>query len=400
MTSCIIIGGGLAGTALAMALSRRGCNSTIIEASSIASAASGNPAGLAVRDTGRLETPLQRDILGYSALISGVEEHCAARRVSQAVFGPLIQFPVTDRLTRRVAQEGVDADYLSTLAGVSIKSSALVQEGVCVNPVELCRAHVEGSNAQVVVGSVHRLHWSNGLWSVSTRSGNILASAPFVCIANAADAASLEQSAWLKLERVRGQIVLINQRMTQLPQIPVCFDGYVLPLSNGGHLVGADYDHLSWDYRINPQISRALLDRMRGWLDVPPIPESFISARVAFRATTHDRYPYVGPLPDYKTFRFHARKALSAQRPVAACDELLNECPMLPNCFVSVGHGSRGLVSAHYAAEVIADNVAGPISGNATLILDSALSTKRLLSRLLRDLRGKLGKGKKNWNDE
>ena len=96
MTTCIIIGGGLAGTALAMALSRRGCDSTIIEASSIASAASGNPAGLAVRDTGRLETPLQRDILGYSALISAVEEHRAARRVSQAVLGPLIQFPVTD----------------------------------------------------------------------------------------------------------------------------------------------------------------------------------------------------------------------------------------------------------------------------------------------------------------
>jgi tRNA 5-methylaminomethyl-2-thiouridine biosynthesis bifunctional protein len=400
MTTCIIIGGGLAGTALAMALSRRGCNSTIIEASSIASAASGNPAALAVRDTGRLEVPLQRDILGYSALISAVEEHRAAGRVFDAVFGTAIQFPVTERLNRRVAQEGVAANFLSELAGVSVNNSALVQEGVCVNPVELCRAHVEASRAQVVVGSVYRLDWSRGLWSASTRSGEFLAQASFVCIANAADAVSLEQSAWLKLERVRGQIVLINQTMSELPRIPVCFDGYVLPLSKGGHLIGADYDHLSWDYRIHPQISRALLDKMRRWIAVPPVPESFISGRVAFRATTHDRYPYVGHLPDYDTFRLHAKKALSAQRPVAACDELLSECPILTNCFVSVGHGSRGLVSAHYAAEVIADNIAGPISGTDSLILDSALSPKRLLSRLLRDLRGKLGKGKKDLNDE
>lgn len=400
MTTCLIIGGGLAGASLALALSHRGCGSIIIESTAIGSAASGNPAGLAVLDSGRLERPPFRDIAGFSALLATVESHRAAGREIDAVLGPCIQFPVTDRLRNRVEQEGRSCDILSHIAGVSIRESALLQEGLCLNPRALCQAHVTASKTEVILASVYRLERARGLWRALSRSGELLAAAPNVCVANAADAASLRHSSWLKVERVRGQVILLHHQLPELPLIPVCFDGYVLPLARGGHLIGADYDHGSLERRVHPGVSRKLWERMSRWIDVPPIPSSALSGRVAFRTTTHDRYPYIGALHDYDTFRLQANEVLSARRPVSASEELIKNCPMLPGFFVSVGHGSRGLISAHYAAEVIADQIAGPLSGKPALALDPALSPIRLLARLLRDLRGLPKRGSHSCRNE
>lgn len=387
-TECVIIGGGLAGTSLARALSRHDIRSIIVDAQGIGCGGSGNSVGLALPDTGRSEGILERDCVGYAALVEAINSHEVAGRRLNALRGPVIQFPVTERLKARVHAEGVHAERLSQISGTICQEAGLILEGVAISPRELCHAHVAGSGAQVVIGAVRTLEWMDGVWRVLGQRGEMLAEASHLCIANAAEASTLSETAWLKLERVRGQVVEIPAGYPGLPCIPVCFDGYVVPMPQGGHLVGADYDHISRDTRAHPGISRSLIRRMQGWLAAPFLPESHFHARVAFRASTHDRQPYIGPVPDYKQFRKLAKTALSARRPVGACQELLANLPYLPRCYVSVGHGSRGLVSAHYAAEVIAELVASEGDSSQISSSDASLHPKRLLARLLRDLRG------------
>lgn len=385
---CVIIGGGLAGTSLAMALTHYSMRSVLVDAQGIGCGASGNSIALALPDTGRSERIPKRDEEGFLGLLQAVDHHEAAGRKLRVLKGAVIQFPVTERLEERMKAEGVDAELLSRLSGSVCKASGLVLEGIAISPPELCRAHVAGARAEVVIGSVRRVEWVGGLWQVRGHRGEILGEAPYLCIANAADASMLPQTAWLKLERVRGQIVEIPEGCLGLPRIPICFDGYVIPLPRGGHLIGADYDHISRDTRIHPGINRSLIRRMQRWLATPSLSIDPLRARVAFRASTHDRQPYVGPLPDYDQFRTMAGAALGARRPVAACQELLANLPYLPRCYVSVGHGSRGLVSAHYAAHLIARLMAADSRCSESTTLDESLHPRRLLSRLLRDLRG------------
>lgn len=386
---CVIIGGGLAGTSLALALFRGGMHSIIVDAHGVGCGGSGNSVGLALPDTGRSEEIPERDRAGYAALVEAIHHHEANGRTLHAVRGPVIQFPVTERLKARVNGEGVDIDSLSRLSGSICKSPGLLLEGVAISPRALCRAHVAGACAQMVPGSARCVEWLDGVWQVIGQNGEVLAAAPYLCIANAADASTLPETAWLKLERVRGQVAEIPGGLPGFPRIPVCFDGYVVPIPHGGgYLVGADYDHISRDTRIHPGISRSLIRRIHRWMATPCIGDLSLRARVAFRASTHDRQPYVGAVPDYYQFRKLATTALSARRPVAACQTLLENLPYLPRCYVSVGHGSRGLVSAHYAAEVLASTIRADFNGSEMPCLDESLLPKRLLGRLLRDLRG------------
>jgi tRNA 5-methylaminomethyl-2-thiouridine biosynthesis bifunctional protein len=385
---CLIIGGGLAGTAVAFALSRHGIRSVIIDKIGIAAEASGNPAGLAVADSGRSAEVDPRDIRGFEALSDAIGFHQRGGHLSGALNGDVVQFPVTPRLAERCLVGAVSARHLSQLTAARCLSDGLICRGISVDPSELCRAHVISSGAGVVIGEVSSLGRVNGKWRALSR-GEILGEAPVVCIANGAAAMALPLTGWLKLERVRGQVVIIRASFKGLPKIPVCFDGYVLPISAGGHLIGADYDHISVDSRVHPGISSALIRRMNRWLEVPISSEAILSGRVAFRTSTHDRLPYVGFVPDYWDFRGRVDSALKARRPVAACEALLRDLSYLPNCFVSVGHGSRGLLSAHYAAELLTPKIlAGCGSGgDGAEAGDEMLDPRRLMVRMMRDLR-------------
>ncbi len=388
-TDCLIIGGGLAGTAVSFALSRHGLRSVIIDKIGIAAEGSGNPAGLAVADSGRSAEVDPRDTRGFEVLSDVIGLHQRGGYLAGAVYGDVVQFPVTPRLAERCLVGAVSATHLSQLTAARCLSDGLVCRGITVDPSDLCRAHVFCSGAGVVIGEVVSLSLRNGKWRALNRHGEILGEAPVVCIANGAAAMAIPLTGWLKLERVRGQVVIVRASVKGLPEIPVCFDGYVLPIPAGGHLIGADYDHISVDTRVHPGISSALIRRMNKWLEVSIPSEAIRSGRVAFRTSTHDRLPYVGAVPDYWDFRARVDSALKARRPVAACEALLGDLSYLPNCFVSVGHGSRGLLSAHYAAELLTPKILA-VCGTGrddAQPADTMLEPRRLMVRMMRDLR-------------
>ena len=77
------------------------------------------------------------------------------------------------------------------------------------------------------------------------------------------------------------------------------------------------------------------------------------SGRASLRALSPDRLPYVGPLPDIPT-------ATESLRPWAGgAPPPRTPIPHQPGLWCSIGHGSRGLTGACYAATMLADAIVG-----------------------------------------
>ncbi|MCY1398989.1 tRNA 5-methylaminomethyl-2-thiouridine biosynthesis bifunctional protein MnmC [compost metagenome] len=93
------------------------------------------------------------------------------------------------------------------------------------------------------------------------------------------------------------------------------------------------------------EISHDLVERLQA---DKLAPES-LQGRAAFRCTSPDYLPIVGPLADTQAFT-QAYAALGKDaRQVPDV-----ECPWLDGLYVNSGHGSRGLITAPLSAELLA----------------------------------------------
>lgn len=168
---------------------------------------------------------------------------------------------------------------------------------------------------------------------------------------------TLAQSAELPLKRIRGQITRLPQTTESLAlRTVVCAEGYVAPARLGEHTLGASFDFNSDDLTpttaehlgnlaMLEEISSDLVAR----LHINELPPETLEGRAAFRCTSPDYLPIVGPLADRTAFA-QAYAALSKdarQVPDIAC-------PWLDGLYVNSGHGSRGLITAPLSGELLA----------------------------------------------
>nr|VVH84024.1 tRNA 5-methylaminomethyl-2-thiouridine biosynthesis bifunctional protein MnmC [Pseudomonas aeruginosa] len=188
-----------------------------------------------------------------------------------------------------------------------------------------------------------------------------LARAPLAILATAADIRDFPPAAELPLKRIRGQV-------TRLPATPqsralrtvVCAEGYVAPPRGDEHTLGASFDFKSEDLAPTSPNTRAtsnccgnipdLLQR----LGADDLPLERLEGRAAFRCTSPDYLPLVGPLAERAAFdEAYAVLARDARQvPERAC-------PWLPGLYLNSGHGSRGLISAPLSGELLAAWICG-----------------------------------------
>ncbi|MFL6607525.1 MAG: FAD-dependent 5-carboxymethylaminomethyl-2-thiouridine(34) oxidoreductase MnmC, partial [Pseudomonas sp.] len=184
-----------------------------------------------------------------------------------------------------------------------------------------------------------------------------VASAPVAILASAAEIKRFEPAAELPLKRIRGQITRLPQtaRSQSLATV-VCAEGYVAPPRMGEHTLGASFDFHSDDLtptaaehagnlQMLEEISVDLVDR----LDARALDPAQLEGRAAFRCTSPDYLPIVGPLADHSAF-IEAYSALAKD----ARQVPDTPCPWLDGLYVNSGHGSRGLITAPLSGELIA----------------------------------------------
>ncbi|MGF6161393.1 tRNA 5-methylaminomethyl-2-thiouridine biosynthesis bifunctional protein [Pseudomonas sp. 2725] len=363
----LVIGAGLAGCASAASLAARGWQVTLLERhDAIAREASGNPQGVLYLKLSAHGTALSQMIVSGFGYTRRLLEHLQRGRDWDDC--GVLQLAFNAKEAERQAQlaAAFPADLLHLLdqseaqavAGIGLAQGGLFYpEGGWVHPPALCQW--QAAHPQIQLLTHHdalELRKVEGRWQ-AWDGERLLADAPVVVLAGAAEIQRFPESAELPLKRIRGQITRLAQTpQSQALSTVVCAEGYVAPARLGEHTLGASFDFKSDDLTpttaehlgnlaMLEEISHDLVERLQA---DKLAPES-LQGRAAFRCTSPDYLPIVGPLADTQAFT-QAYAALGKDaRQVPDV-----ECPWLDGLYINSGHGSRGLITAPLSAELLA----------------------------------------------
>jgi len=363
----IVIGGGLSGCASANSLARRGWQVVLLERhEKLAKEASGNPQGVLYLKLSAHGTTLSQLIVsgfGYTRRL--LEQLQRGRDWDDC---GVLQLGFNAKEAERQAQLAaafppslvhlLDQTQAQALAGIELAHGGLFYpEGGWVHPPALCHYQALHANVQVLTHhDVLQLNKAGEQWQ-ACQDGKVLASAPVVILAGAAEVKRFPASSGLPLKRIRGQITqLVETPASSVLKTVVCAEGYVAPGRLGEHTLGASFDFHNEDLTTTPEGHQGNLDLLE---EISPefaqrLGDEQLNAHAlqgwaAFRCTSPDYLPIVGPLSDpeqfadaYAVLRKDARQVPDIQ------------CPWLDGLYVNSGHGSRGLITAPLSGEILA----------------------------------------------
>lgn len=364
-----IIGGGISGLSVALAFADKNIESVLFDSgASVGTGASGNPAGIVLpRISSDLDSASQFYI---SAFYYAVNYFQRLKQQHPELFwkqNGVLQF-IPEKKLKKTADlflpeslvSMVDAARASTIAGLNITSSALYYPRAgTINPKQLCEI------MQIAAGdflqtrfnsSVHSLEKDGDFWVLKTNENRELCRAENVVIASGFDASRLLDTNIYTVESSRGQLSYLSASENSLTlNVSVCGEGYVIPARNNTYVVGATYGGCSADLSAD--------DHDLNWQNANNLlPENLASrkkitgGRVSFRATTKDHLPVVGPVIDeffYKKNYADLRDGKPQQNyPDAAYRKGL---------YLTIGHGSRGLVSCVNSSKYLVDLICGAV---------------------------------------
>lgn len=353
-----VIGAGIAGCATAYALAQRGIQVTLIERhQKIAQEASGNPKGvLYPRLAGHPSAQDRLALSSYLYTLRLLKQLCLAEVDFQAC--GLLQLAFNARESARIAEIAqrafddelvrlVQADQATALAGVPITHAGLYfREGGWVNPAAFCAALVQHPNITLSTDtSALELSQADGRWHVISKQQTVI-TADNVVIANANDALGFAQTAHLPLTAVRGQMTSVQATTgSQLLNTVLCTDGYITPATAGQHCAGATFSVGDTALNLRLEDDQHNLTMVRKMsTDLADLQFQPHLGRVALRCTTPDYLPIVGAL-------MHAQQLL--QHPPKHKTNA-SALPWHTGLYVHVGHGTKGLTTAPFCAELLA----------------------------------------------
>ncbi len=394
----IVIGAGLAGCALIERLAARGWRITSLERhAEVAQEASGNPAGVFHPMLSRDDNVAAR--LSRAGFLYARQRWAALVSSGQPLVhdaGGLLQLAENTDEANAIAEMlktlGYPAAYASAmsrseaqcLAGLPVmQGGCFFRHGGWIDPTSLCSAQYATAGTQLerhLGVDVSRIAPEGDQWQVFDASGNIVARAPVVIVANAHDAARIAGLRYAPTQSVRGQLTLLPASIAPdtLPhlRIPVIGNGYAVPLAHGVTLTGATYDIDDFDSALRPDSQHENLTRLSRLLPSLTLPACLpeIGGRVAFRCVTSDRLPLCGNLADETLALAHASQLNGAH---------LADLPRARGLYGAFAFGSRGLIWAALAAELIAAQIEGePLPVERELA--DAIDPARFLLRALR----------------
>jgi tRNA 5-methylaminomethyl-2-thiouridine biosynthesis bifunctional protein len=379
-----IVGGGLAGAAVAQALAREGWRCTVFDRhAQPAAETSGNAGGL-YHGTVAAADGVHARALRAAALHAA--KHYATPLREGAVAGRgdgLLQVGGTalEVMRERVARQGLpasfaevlDRDAASARAGVAVPAAAWwFPGGGWLEPASLVRHWLGGAAVTWRGGTaVQALVRDGDRWLLRDAGGATLGRSATVVLANAHDALRLlGHPAW-PLVRVRGQVTLLPAGTPGLPcpLRPLSGDGYALTLPDGRVLCGATRAPRDGDPALRATDHAYNLERLRALCGTAPdLDPTRLDGRVGWRLTAADRLPVVGPVP--------AAEAVAGRE---------RDAERVGGLFVCTAFGSRGITWAPLAGALIAAWAAGtpfPIGADLIDAFDPARFAVRAARRV------------------
>jgi tRNA 5-methylaminomethyl-2-thiouridine biosynthesis bifunctional protein len=337
----VIVGAGIAGASAAQALTRRGVETIVLEAArELGAGASGNPAALVMPRLDRGGVLREFYLAAYLHAVTTYEALGAfdACGVEQRAGEDAEAF--ADLL----ADPPLPPDWLAALpSGAALHTRAGV-----VRPGAAIEAMLRG--AQLMLESpVVSLEQNGEGWLLRAQDQRALLKADAVVIAGGAALAQFEPAAFLPIALSRGQVEwgegpALTRALVQ--------SNYLTPFE-GGVLFGATFDKAETAEAVvaddasrlrNLEALAALAPEIAGSVNAKSL-----RSRASLRATTPDRAPIAGLLPD-------AEKWLAQYEPLAHGRRIETDMPPPAHAGVYVigGLGARGFTLAPLLGEIIA----------------------------------------------
>ncbi|MEK6426429.1 MAG: bifunctional tRNA (5-methylaminomethyl-2-thiouridine)(34)-methyltransferase MnmD/FAD-dependent 5-carboxymethylaminomethyl-2-thiouridine(34) oxidoreductase MnmC [Burkholderia gladioli] len=395
----IVIGAGLAGSALVERLAARGWHVTLLERhDAIACEASGNPAGVfhplvAIDDN--FGARLSR--AGYLYALSRWRAFEAAGHDFSRTTNGLLQLACDDDEFARMQAAAAALGMPDTLAVLLTRDEAAERlrtaaahggwcfpQGGSLDPAALARAACAMAGERLTrlhgVDVAQLVPREGGGWRAVDAAGATLAEASVAIVANAADAPRVAQLRHAPVQIVRGQLTMLPAGTAPAAALPVIGDGYLIPFDDGTALTGATYDPDDADPALRADGHRENLARLAALLPCSGVDTgaaaepAALAGRVAFRCVASDRLPMAGELGD---------EAEAAARAAALSGAQARDLPRAAGLYGAFGFGSRGFIWAALCAELIASQLDGepwPIERELAEAIDPA----RFLLRALR----------------
>ncbi|HEY1059728.1 MAG TPA: FAD-dependent 5-carboxymethylaminomethyl-2-thiouridine(34) oxidoreductase MnmC [Limnobacter sp.] len=325
MSRVAVVGAGIAGSAVALALCKRGWRVDLFEAAQPAHAASGNWVGAFHPHVTRGDSPLsQLSRLGFEATLKALEEltqqGLLMRGQDWDTPGHLLTIPSAEaeraRETLHLLQRPADEVQWSE-PGQHLPSphaGYFFPNGGWVKPPRWVAANLQACGEHL---TLHTQHPVNALDELAGYDAVVVA-----CAQHSLDLAPVPGAA---TGVVKGQITRhALQNGQRLPHVLSGETYAISPPADDWMLLGATYERPVLNMACSDEADADNLARFKAALPGWPL-GGRLDQRTALRFVWHDRLPAVGPVPG------------------------------LSNVYLSTGFASRGLLWAALAGELVAD---------------------------------------------
>jgi tRNA 5-methylaminomethyl-2-thiouridine biosynthesis bifunctional protein len=370
-----VIGAGISGAATARALANRGYSVVVFEKNpNVASEASGNYQGM---------------LYGSWSAFGGamMELSCSAYRFSHYLIKTtllehtdfascgLIQLGHNTQQIKRNQQltqanlpnefiSAVDKAQIEQLAGFTSNSEKLngvyFQHGMCLKPPRLVSELLKHPNIKLITNcEIKQIKHNTEHWLLYEEANLAPHKFTSLVLCNAHAVADLIPDLTPFLRKIRGQTTVVENTTSQLKTI-LCGHGYITPENAGKFTLGATFqfndellDVREQDHQENLANFRTILPEL-----IQQITPEKLTGKASFRTSSYDYLPLVGPLADYPQFNQDYAKLAKDKNAW-----LNTPCNYLPNLWLNLAHGAKGLLTAPLCGEIIADYISqSPLS--------------------------------------
>ena len=362
----LVAGAGLAGATTARALAERGWQVTVCDPAGIASGASGNLAGV-VYSTASAHMTAQNRFYQLALLY-------ALRRLDSLGFpanaddgqlNGVIQHASDERMARKLKQALDAGTWPTELLEPLAPGKVLLHGAGYLQPARWCQTLLDHPGIELRSAALLGFNSDDSLRIELEQDGQHqiqTADALFLCMAESIRA--LPGLNWLPLKLIRGQVSYVRAtEVSRRWQQAICHAGYLTPALDGLHCVGATYDLKRPSTEIDPADDQTNLDQLREqlpehWQALGGEQIEISDRRAAVRCQTPDFLPLAGTLADP------------------------GELPhrIVPNVYLNLAHGSRGITHTPLCADLVADLAShlNPIPDNELI---EALAPERFIVR-------------------
>jgi tRNA 5-methylaminomethyl-2-thiouridine biosynthesis bifunctional protein len=183
-------------------------------------------------------------------------------------------------------------------------------------------------------------------WQLEINGNELSEHFDAVIVCNAAEAKKLLPDSGMWLNPVRGQMGMITaQPSMRMLKTILCGDGYLTPLHDGQHAMGATFAPGDNSTEIRQEDNLGNLDMVSrlspAFNEAPNAEITF--ARASLRCGSPDYLPYVGPILPTEVLKIQI-----------APIEKYADLPSPQGLYVHVAHGSKGLMTAPFCAAMLA----------------------------------------------